>query len=55
MLINSFWGDLASHLLEKNGESKDFLSENFIYAITTHTEMILALAISDIAAQGSYE
>ena len=44
--FHSFWSDYGKHLAEGGG--KPFLSGNFIYATSSPTEMLLALAVLDL-------
>lgn len=46
--MNLFWLDLAKHLIEKDGEFKGFLSQNFIYLNSIFTEIIIALSVIDL-------
>ncbi|EAR85110.2 hypothetical protein TTHERM_00530680 (macronuclear) [Tetrahymena thermophila SB210] len=41
--INNFWIDLARHIITY-GQEKPFLSSNFIYCTSNHTQMITSLA-----------
>ncbi|KAL4490234.1 hypothetical protein ABPG72_004273 [Tetrahymena utriculariae] len=41
--INNFWIDLARHIITY-GQEKPFLSSNFIYCSSNHTQMITSLA-----------
>jgi hypothetical protein len=43
---NKFWVDYLSHCV--SGSSKPFLSENFIYAVSSLPEMILVLALEEL-------
>jgi len=46
--FNDFWVDYASYLSKTPSRSKPFLSSNFLYAITTFTEIVFALAVLDL-------
>lgn len=51
---NLFWSDLAKHLA-KNGTEQPFLTQNFIYAASSHVEMIGVLTFMTLAFQsGNY-
>ena len=41
--LNSFWVDVAKHIVQK-GMNQPFLTQNFTYANSSHTEMIAALS-----------
>jgi len=49
---NSFWVDLAKHLIEK-GLEVPFLSTKFIYSINSHASMITTLAFLGLIFDGS--
>ena len=44
---NKFWDDFAHHIL-KEGKPQGFVSENFIYATNSTTELIMMLAVIDL-------
>lgn len=44
---NKFWDDFAHHIL-KEGKPHGFVSENFIYATNSTTELIMMLAVIDL-------
>ena len=50
--VNEYWVDLARHLVTRR-TAAGFLSENFIYALSCHAEMILALAFLDLPFEGN--
>ncbi|KAL4440764.1 hypothetical protein ABPG74_013745 [Tetrahymena malaccensis] len=41
--VNNFWIDLAKHIIT-HGQEKPFLTSNFIYCASNHTQMITSLA-----------
>ncbi len=47
--MNNFWVEFAEYLLVNKGNFGGFLSEKIINATKNHTEMLFALAVSDIS------
>lgn len=54
--LNLYWSSLASYLFRNQGKFGGFLTENFIYATSSHSEMICALSFMDLGYNsGAYE
>jgi hypothetical protein len=46
--VNTFWVDLALHLLKSGGQFKDFISSNLTLALKNMNEISFVLALIDL-------
>lgn len=46
--VNPFWVDFANHITDPNKKGKPFLTANFMYATSCHTELIAVISLLDL-------